>query len=155
VANWARLRRLSWPERWWLLQALLLLPLTSLALRWWGFRRWQVILAGLLPGRPALAIDDRAQTLAQACGTARLVEALARRLPFRASCLHQSWVLWWLLRRQGIPAELRIGVRKPASQLEAHAWVEYQDRVLNDADDVRQRYAPFDGPIVPAEVKAR
>jgi hypothetical protein len=46
--------------------------------------------------------------------------------------------------------ELRIGVRKSAGALEAHAWVEYQGLVLNDRDDVCQRFAAFARPLVPA-----
>ena len=55
---------------------------------------------------------------------ARMEAAAARHLPFQPNCLEQSLALWWLLRRRGIPADLRIGVRKDAANFEAHAWVE-------------------------------
>ena len=42
-------------------------------------------------------------------------------------------MLWWLLRRRGIAAELRIGARKEFERFEAHAWVEVDSAVLNDA----------------------
>ncbi len=50
--------------------------------------------------------------------------------PYRATCLRQSLALWLLLRRRGIPAELRIGVRKEGGDLQAHAWVEHQGATL-------------------------
>ena len=62
-------------------------------------------------------------------------------------------LLWWLLRRRGMESELRIGVRKKAEVLEAHAWVEYQGCVLNDRSDVDQHFSPFAGAILPVEVK--
>jgi hypothetical protein len=80
------------------------------------------------------------------------VEAAARRVPGRVSCLHKSLTLWWLLRRRGVGAELRVGVRKPGSRLEAHAWVERDGMVLNDDPDVRQRFSSFDRAIGPAGV---
>ena len=66
----------------------------------------------------------------------------------------QSLALWWLLRRQGIASDLRLGMRKDASRFEAHAWVEYLGRVLNDRNDVHRRFAPFDRAIVPVQVKS-
>ena len=73
---------------------------------------------------------------------ARLVEAVSRLYPFNPTCLKKSLVLFWMLRRRGFPAELRIGVRKPAGTLEAHAWIEHEGRVLFDEDTARQ-YLPM------------
>jgi hypothetical protein len=36
-----------------------------------------------------------------------------------------------------------------AGQLNAHAWIEIKGVVLNDSDDVRHRYEPFDREISP------
>jgi hypothetical protein len=150
MSNWSRVRQLSPAERWLLVQALALLPLTALALWLVGFRRWQALLTRLAPVGGAPAAGDAATLLRQSRATARLVDAAARRGPYRASCLPRSLTLWWLLRRQGIATELRIGVRKAAGALEAHAWVEYQGLILNDRDDVCQRFAAFARPLVPA-----
>jgi len=83
----------------------------------------------------------------KAQGVARVVAAAARNGPFRASCLEQSVALLWLLGRRGIPARLRIGVRKEHEELEAHAWVELGGVVLNDSADVGERYRPFEGDL--------
>jgi hypothetical protein len=62
-------------------------------------------------------------------------------------------VLWWLLRRRGIATELRIGARKEFERFEAHAWVEVDAEVLNDASAEHQHFVPFDGPITPLEAR--
>jgi hypothetical protein len=72
-----------------------------------------------------------------------MVDVAARHLPWRPTCLPRSLVLWFLLRRQGVPAELRIGIQKHDRQLEAHAWVEVDQRVVNDTPDIAARYPPF------------
>jgi hypothetical protein len=81
--------------------------------------------------------------------TARMVEVAARHNPFRLLCLPRSLALWWLLRRQGIGSDLRIGVTPNESGLEKHAWVEYNGVALNDQDDVNERFAPFYTAITP------
>ena len=146
---------LSWPERWLLVQALFLLPLTALALRFLGFRRWQSTLASLVPIDEALAAGQDETAVQQAQITAKVVKAAARRGPYRANCLQQSLVLWWLLRRQEITSELRIGVRKEGSRLEAHAWVEFLGAVLNESNDVRQHFEPFDRAVLAVGVKSQ
>jgi hypothetical protein len=74
--------------------------------------------------------------------------------PYRANCLEQSLVIWWILRRQGLGCELRIGVRKQGSHFEAHAWVECQGVALNEENDVYQRFAPFNRPFIRPGVKS-
>lgn len=73
----------------------------------------------------------------------RLVD-IASRYPFRwALCLPRSLALLWWLKARGIQADLRIGVRKEGLELIAHAWVEYQGRVLNDRQRTPAIYAPL------------
>ena len=67
---------------------------------------------------------------------ARLVEAVSALCQMR--CLKQSLILFRILRRRGITAELRIGVRRVGDNLNAHAWVECDGHMLLDggiADD--------------------
>jgi hypothetical protein len=59
---------------------------------------------------------------------------------FHPTCLHRSLTLWWLLRRQGVASELRIGVRKEQGRFEAHAWVERAGVALNDRADIGQDF---------------
>ena len=43
--------------------------------------------------------------------------------------------------------ELRVGVRNTVGGFEAHAWVEIGSTVVNDGEDVRKDYPPFDQDI--------
>ena len=69
----------------------------------------------------------------------------------RTNCLEQSLVLCWLLRRRGIAADLRIGARKDSDRFEAHAWVELNSQVLNDATAEHRHFVPFEKPILSME----
>ncbi len=77
-----------------------------------------------------------------------LVARAARNVPWPATCLRRSLVLWALLARADEPAELRVGFRREGGAFEAHAWVEHRGRVLNDSPDVRERYAVPAEPLV-------
>jgi hypothetical protein len=80
-------------------------------------------------------------------------EAASRNLFFHANCLEQSLVLCWLLRRRGIDAVLRIGARKESERFEAHAWVELDSQVLNDASAEHRHFVPFERPILSMEAR--
>ena len=151
--NLRKLQELSWSEGYLLAQALLMLPLTSVGLRWIGFRRWQSVLSAIAPiaERPASNRDSNPIRHAQIA--VRMVKIATRYGLCRATCLAESLTLRWLLRRQGIESKLRIGVRTEAGRLEAHAWIEHCGLVLNDAADVHQRFAPFDEAVVPLVVE--
>ena len=75
-----------------------------------------------------------------------MIAAAARYGGVRANCLARSEALWWLLWRQGIASDLRIGVSKSHGDFAAHAWVEWKGRVLNDGADVHERFAALDRP---------
>ena len=136
--------RLSWRERGALVQAWLMLHGVALALRWTSFQR----VYGFL-GRGAAAIHpaagDEIRLASQIRALAYCVQGAAAWSLHRPTCLHRSLTLWWLLRRQGIASELRIGVRKQEGRFEAHAWVEHEGVALNDGLDVGLRFAAFQG----------
>ncbi len=144
VRKWYTFWRLEWRSRWLFFQALWLLPVVALSLRIWGFRRTQSTLARLVTA-PVMPSPSTNQ-LPQVKNTARMVGLAVRYSPPWANCLKKSLVLWWLLRRQGIDSELRIGVQC-AGNFQAHAWVEYEKVVLNDRWDVRDRFAVFERSI--------
>jgi len=73
-----------------------------------------------------------------------MVRAAARNGLGNPSCLEESLVLAHLLRRQGIEAQLRIGVKKDAPKFEAHAWVECAGTALNETEALHDHYAPFE-----------
>ncbi|PYU32074.1 MAG: lasso peptide biosynthesis B2 protein [Acidobacteria bacterium] len=150
-----RFWRLSATERRLLLRAMVLLPLTGVALRLVGFRCWQAALARLAPAGARLSDDPCQDSLERACVTARMVQAAERHGLGRPNCLRQSMVLWCLLCRQGVAAELRVGGRKQDGRFEAHAWVEHRGVALNDREELRQHYAPFQGSLAAASRRVR
>jgi hypothetical protein len=81
--------------------------------------------------------------LARCQAIARIEQSVARHLPFQSNCLDQSLVLWWLLRRRGVSAEVRIGGRKEAAHFKAHAWVEAGGIALEDSGKGHLHFAPF------------
>lgn len=67
-----------------------------------------------------------------------------RYCPGSRKCLERSVALHALLRRAGIPSELRIGIGTTDPKVEAHAWIEVAGIPVNDSADVAQRYKVFD-----------
>jgi len=144
---WERLRRFSAlesPARVLFLRAAALLPLVSLSLRLRGFRKTQAFLQKFrsLPGNPA---DTSASSSADL--TVRMVRAAVRNSLGHPTCLDESMTLWWLLERQGIGSELRVGVRKDGEKFEAHAWVEREGLALNEPESKHKHFAAFDAAL--------
>jgi hypothetical protein len=153
MERWHRFWRLSGFERGVVIEATGGLLATWLGLRLAGFRRWKSLLAWLSPSENAIAPLQGAFEKESAQVIARMQAAAARNLFFSTNCLEQSLVLWWLLRRLGIAAELRIGARKEVGRFEAHAWVEVDSVVLNDSGAEHRHFVPFDEPISPLEAR--
>ena len=97
---------------------------------------------------PTVRVQDdiSEDAMSYALRLGRLARIAGRYVPTNGSCLRQSLVVWWLLRRKGMPAELRIGVQTGGG-FAAHAWVEVDGHPVNDAPDVAERFAPFDGSL--------
>jgi hypothetical protein len=140
----ASLGRLSWSDRWLLVESVATTAVVALGLRVLGLNRLRSWLQRLAPlrgaagqadTRPDAAITDRTVRLA------RIVGIGARRGPLGGQCLHRSLTLWWLLRRRGIDSSLKIGARLEDRDLEAHAWVEREGVILNDSERSVRRYA--------------
>mgnify|MGYP000057409539 CR=1 FL=1 len=149
VNSWRKLQKLSLSELNLLVRSLLLLPLTAVCIKLFGFRRLYAAIA--FPKQKWYNLELIKKDIYV---IARMVSLASNRGLYRPNCLQKSLVLWWLLRCQGIESDLRIGVRKQDGSLEAHAWVEYEGDVLNDSSDVEQRFAPFAGAIGPVGVKS-
>ncbi|HET7108313.1 MAG TPA: lasso peptide biosynthesis B2 protein [Candidatus Acidoferrum sp.] len=129
-------RRIFW-------RAAILLPLVRGSLRSRGY------------GKTFSSLQRRAQSQIKTTGnpiesredvqrTCRMVCAALRYSPVQYTCLEESLTLWYLLRGQGIPACLRIGVRKENGKFEAHAWVEYGGEALNQDEAFHSHYAAFE-----------
>jgi hypothetical protein len=141
-----RFRRLDHESRALFLRGVVLILLVSISLRLRGFRATQGTLRRRLraavnsassKSAPLRASDDVARIV-------RMMQAAARHSFASPNCLEVSLVLWYLLKRQGIPSDIRIGTRKIDYRLEAHAWVERNGVALNEFDQAHLHYAPFD-----------
>lgn len=142
MTKWRKFWQMSAWEQRLFLQSLVLLPLTALGLRLLGLKRFQEWLRRWLPFSTVGAKDESAR-LEFAHRAAHAVNRAAYNGAYRANCLQRSVMLWWLLRLRGIDSQLRIGVRKNADALEAHAWIEYNGIILNDQAEIVRRYSMF------------
>jgi Transglutaminase-like superfamily len=124
-------------------RAAILLRLVRLSLRLRGY------------GKTFTSLQRRVQFHARETGTGlvsheevraacRMVRAALRYSFAQFSCLEESLTLWYLLRKQGTPACLRIGVRKENERFEAHAWVELRGEALNQPEELHRHYAAFE-----------
>ena len=76
-----------------------------------------------------------------ATGAAMLLLKVLARLPgsaWRNTCLYRSVAECLVLRRYGVPAMLRIGVKSGDGDIEAHAWVVRADRPSRESGEGHQ-----------------
>ena len=124
------------------IRALAVLVLLDLGFRVVGFPR--VFLSLNRWGR---RYDEPAPPTVQRCRLRRTLEAVRTASRYyhrpRLNCLPRSLAIYVLLRRQGVPAVLRIGVKR--FPFAAHAWVECLGEVVDDSiDDWRHEpYVPI------------
>jgi len=150
---WRRFWRLNGFERVAVLEAAAALCLTWLGLRLAGFRRWKAI-AEWSSRTPAPISAANGEAKAEAGrNIPRMAAAAARNLPFRTNCLEQSLVLWWLLRRRRVAADMRIGAKKEANRFQAHAWVEFEGCVIGGASEEHLHFVPFEGSVISMETQ--
>jgi len=62
------------------------------------------------------------------------------------TCLARSLALCWMLNRRGIPAEIRIGVKKSWDRILAHAWIEVLGEPIGEAEDIPDRFIALETP---------
>lgn len=153
MKRWRTFRRLSSFERGVVLEAAGGLLATRFGLQLAGFHRWQRVLAFFTPSAKTTGPARAASNGESARVIARMEAAAARNIFVRANCLEQSLVLWWLLRRRGIDAALRIGGRKESGQFEAHAWVELDGVVLDGSNQEHRHFVPFESPGLSMETR--
>jgi hypothetical protein len=155
---WRRWRSLTGPERRGAIEAAGVLPLAVAGLRLLGLPRLMRLVEAAVPAGPPRSAepspDDLQIERTRVAVIARGADIAARRGLVRPACLGRSVGLWWLLRWHRLPAELRLGVRREAEQLEAHAWVEHRGMVLLDQAEVVERFAVL-GPAAGTTPTAR
>lgn len=123
-----------------LVRAFVTVALVDVGLKLCGF-------AGLLRvvacrSRPVLA-PLRRDALDRAARYARFINMAANNHIVTAHCLHRSLALHAWLTREGLPSELRIGVRSEYGRFSAHAWVELNGHPANELPERIAMFKPL------------
>jgi hypothetical protein len=122
-----------------LLRSVFVLGMITLGLRVLSFQTMQRLLIG--PRHKAARVHAADQPSADRIAWA--VRVASRYVP-AATCLPQALAVRMLFKQQGYPARLHIGVAKgEREQLEAHAWVESQGRIVVGNSQDLSRYTPL------------
>ena len=93
--------------------------------------------------RPLLARakpSSRTQDPHRSLQVSAAVDAGFGLIPVAPTCLRRSLTLMRELNRTGLAATLHVGVRSVGEKVEAHAWVQAGEVVLNDEPDVAAVY---------------
>lgn len=122
-----------------LLRSVFVLGMITLGLRVLSFQTIQRLL--IRPGHKAAGLHSAGQPPADRIAWA--VRVASRCVP-AATCLPQALAVRMLCKQQGCSARLHIGVAKgERGQLEAHAWVESQGRIVVGNSPDLSRFAPL------------
>ena len=129
------------------LRATAVLPVIFISLKMRGFGATQEFLLRSFPIVPQTSQQDSIHVvgaLKRTELTSRMVNAAIGHVWRASTCLEKSLALWWLLGRQGIACEVRIGARKQGGKFEAHAWLERDGVAENEPQQEHRHYAAFD-----------
>jgi len=87
-------------------------------------------------------INRKRHTEGQIERVCRAIDIACIWYPKRALCLQRSAATTCLLRSYGVPAQMVIGTQK--LPFKAHAWVEVDDKVVNDKSYTSEMYVVLD-----------
>jgi hypothetical protein len=132
---------LSWPNRLFLVESAVVMHGLAMLLRVFSLQRVYAMLASSVPRTRHARLS--ADQMESARSAAPLIDAVSRHGIVPTTCLHRSLALWWLLRRRGVGARLRLGARRSDGVFDGHAWVELEGTVLNDREGVTDEYVPL------------
>lgn len=128
-----KLMALTLKEWWLLLVSIILLPIAALLIWFVGFNRSQSLLSHFTT-TGIKRNDSTTSAMEDVRIISRMVRIAVNHGPWRANCLKQAFVLWWLLDRRGLNSEIKFGVEKTSDDaINAHAWVEYNGMNLCEA----------------------
>jgi Transglutaminase-like superfamily len=128
---YGRLRRITASDYRTAIDTLVLAVCVEFALRVMPFSRLLVRLTRA-SSDTAAAAHDASAAARQYQRLRRFVAVAYEILPFPATCLRQSLVLYGLLERRGVPSRFCVGVTGNGPAFAAHAWIEC-DGVPQDA----------------------
>jgi hypothetical protein len=122
----ARFLRLSFSDQLLLIRAVLLLLMARISLRLFTLRTTRRLFSSPVRNAAKLTVSQIVWS----------VNSASRLLPF-ISCMPQAIVAQRLLASHGYSAAMRVGVAPPGnSELQAHAWLEYQGAAVLGASQL-------------------
>ena len=130
MGSYDRWRALTWHEKRLVLGSALAVSVAAAGLRVAGVRR---MLRAAAP-RPR----GRALTSPEIRNCVDAVDRAGRYVP-GGTCLAKSLALAWMLRRNGVAATVRIGVRT-GGRFDAHAWVECEGLATTEPPEIADRF---------------
>lgn len=113
----------------------ILLSVVRITLLVLGFNRTIEVVRRLSRGPEATQVQD-----VDVAAAAYRVAAAGAFVPY-VRCLERSLVLFYQLKRKGVPVVLRLGVW--AYPFAAHAWVEYQNQPINEIQESIRHLSPL------------
>ncbi len=127
-------------DRWIIAQAWILFLLVDLGLRSMPFQSVQNWLGW---GQKFASRENSVDEAGQVSRLNQLVKIAGRNHIYPMTCLRQALVLKWLLDRNKIKTNLRIGVKREQDQFNAHAWIEYRHQPVGEPGTVSREFSPM------------
>ena len=139
-----QLKALTLEEWQLLLFSIVLFPVVAFSVRMRGFKHTQNSLRRFIRKDSDLT-EPTEDEMEKARVIARMVAVAAGHGVYKANCLKQSLLLWWLLLQHGIKSEIVFGIGTAIHEdFNAHAWVECGGINLSDSEEVQQQFAAFE-----------
>ena len=141
IINCRKVLLLSREERTLCIHAVFWLLKTFIYLKVFPYQRVLIIIRKQAE-KPVIHPSDRILSADYICV---LIEKCARNLPIVLTCLPQALAGYVICRKYGYKTKLRIGARKaPSSGFRAHAWLEFEGRIImGNLMDIKS-YAVFE-----------
>jgi hypothetical protein len=64
------------------------------------------------------------------------------------NCLAISTAHWWLMKKRGIPVQMKFGMKKQNEKLAAHSWLEYNGITFSKDMAMNKKYTAFEAAIL-------
>ena len=128
-------------QDWWdFIQSWVMLLIVDIWLRIGSYKALQEALIKKQPIKSAIESRTNNASKEEIKHIASMVEIAGRNHVVRMSCLRRALVQQWLLSKKGISSKLRFGVRTIEGDLEAHAWLEKDGKMISDPEIIREQY---------------
>ncbi len=136
-------QKLSINEKKVLCLSMLSLPIIAVLLHTLGFNKTKSFLSRFIPVETSLRVPQKEEML-EIYSIANSIHIASRHNIYKANCLKQALLLWFVLGRKSIYSEIKIGIQKEdESTFGAHAWVECNGEPLIDSQDTIENFSTF------------